>query len=217
MLDRGIDQASGLRRSMPPRGGPVLPVAGGGEHPEFVVRLAQALADGGTRVTVVSDFDAVLAQLARSRPRSALQALHAREAGPELDRLAAISARSALTLVAVDAGRLARGLALPANEAVVLAGADAESLAAAYARIKALVGLGSIRDVRTLFGRGSGGAPARDGHERLARIASRFLGVDLAFGGSAPDSVSPGDYRRLAEELADWVRGGVRETAWQPH
>jgi hypothetical protein len=217
MLDRGDDQASGLRRSMPRRGGPVLPVAGAGEHPEFVVRLAQALADAGTRVTVVSDFDAVIEQLARARPRRGLEALHSLQVGTDLHRLPAIAERSALTLVAVDDGRLARGLALPASEAVVLAGADTEALATAYARIKALVGLASIRDVRTLFGRGSGGAPARRGHERLAQTAARFLGVDLAFGGAAPDSVSPGDYRRLAEELADWACGRGQGAAWQPH
>jgi hypothetical protein len=31
MLERGVDQATGLRRSMTPHGGPVLPVAGAGE------------------------------------------------------------------------------------------------------------------------------------------------------------------------------------------
>jgi len=216
MLDRGDDQASGLRRSMPRRGGAVLPVAGAGEHPEFVVRLAQAFADGGTRTAVVSDFDAVLEQLAQGRPRNRLTAIHSMQAGTDLLRLSTIAARADVVLVAVDDGRLARGLALPASEAVVLAGADPEALATAYARIKALVGLGSIRDVCTLFGRGSGGAPARMGHERLAQTAARFLGVDLAFGGAAPDTLMPGAYRRLADDLADWARGRGG-AAWRPH
>ncbi|HYF57601.1 MAG TPA: hypothetical protein VEA81_01445 [Burkholderiaceae bacterium] len=216
MLDRGDDQASGLRRSMPRRGGPVLPVAGAGEHPDFVVRLAQALADGGLRVAVVSDFDAVLEQLAQGRPRRGLLGLHSLQAGTGLHRLPAISERSELTLVAVDDTRLARGLALPSSEAVVLAGADTESLATAYARIKAMVGLGSIRDVCALFSRGSGGAPARRGHERLAQTAARFLGVDVAFGGAAPDTSMPSAYRRLADDLALWARGREGAT-WRPH
>lgn len=216
MLDRGVDQASGLRRSMPRRGGPVLPVAGAGEHPEFVVRLAQAFADGGARTAVVSDFDAVLEQLGQGRARPGLTALHSTRAGAALERLPTLATRHDVVLVAVDDGRLARGLALPAREAVVLAGADTEALATAYARIKALVGLGAIRDVCTLFGRGSGGAPARLGHQRLAQTAARFLGVDLAFGGAAPDTSTPGAYRRLADDLADWARGRG-EAAWQPH
>jgi len=138
------------------------------------------------------------------------------QAGTDLLRLSTIAARADVVLVAVDDGRLARGLALPASEAVVLAGADTEALATAYARIKALVGLGSIRDVCTLFGRGSGGAPARMGHERLAQTAARFLGVDLAFGGAAPDTLMPGAYRRLADDLADWARGRGG-AAWRPH
>lgn len=216
MLDRGDDQASGLRRSMRHRGGAVLPVAGAGEHPDFVVRLAQAFADGGMRTTVVSDFDAVLDGFARARPRARLTALHSLQAGDALGRLPVLASRADVVLVAVDDGRLARGLALPASEAVVLAGADTESLATAYARIKALVGLGSIRDVCTLFGRGSGGAPARLGHARLAQTAARFLGVEIAFGGAAPDASMPQAYRRLADDLADWARGRG-EAAWQSH
>jgi hypothetical protein len=217
MLERGHDQASGLRRSMPRRSGTVLPVAGAGEHPEFVGRLAQALCDGGMKVTVVSDFDAVLEHLASGRARGGLTAMHSSRAGVDLQRLPAISERAALTLVAVDDGRLARGLALPANEAVVLAGADTEALATAYTRIKALVGRGAIRDVCTLFDRGTAGAPARLGHERLAQTAARFLGVELAFGGAAPDTTSPGDYRRLADDLAQWARGCGEGAAWRPH
>jgi hypothetical protein len=217
MLERGDDQASGLRRSMPRRGGPVLPVAGAGEHPEFVGRLAQALCDGGMKVMVLSDFESVLEHLATGRTRIGLSAMHSRQAGGELQRLAAISERAELTLVAVDDGRLARGLALPVNEAVVLAGADTEALATAYTRIKALVGRGAIRDVCTLFERGTAGAPARRGHERLAQTASRFLGVELAFGGAAPDTAAPSAYRRLAEDLAHWARGHAREATWRPH
>lgn len=217
MLDRREDQASGLRRSMPRPGGPVLPLAGAGEHPDFVVGLARAFADAGTVVTVVSDFDSVLAQLARGRARHGLTAMPSVEAGEALERLPMIAARSALTLVAVDDGRLARGLAVPASEAVVLSGADTESLATAYARIKALVGLGSIRDVVTLFGRGSGGAPARHGHARLASTAARFLGVELAFGGAAPDAPVAGAWRRLAEDLTDWTRDCGGRAAWRTH
>jgi hypothetical protein len=217
MLDRGNDQAAGLRRAMPSRGAPVLPVAGAGEHPDFVVRLAQALADNGTRVAVVSDFDAVVDQLARARSRHGLTAIHSMQAGDDLRRLAAIAARAELTLVAVDDRRLARGLALPASEAVVLAGADTEALATAYARIKAMVGLGSIRAVCALFGRGTGRASARLGHERLAQTVHRFLGVDLAFGGAAPDTTLPAAYRRLADDLADWACGQREGTTWRPH
>jgi hypothetical protein len=217
MLDRGDDQASGLRRSMTHRAGAVLPVAGAGEQPDLVVRLAQALADGGTRVTVVSDFDAVIDAFQRSRPRSRLSVLHSRQAGDGLQRLSAIAGRAELTLVAVDDGRLARGLAVPASEAVVLSGADTEGLATAYARIKALVGLGSIRDVCTMFGRGSGGAPARLGHQRLAQTAARFLGVELAFGGAAPDTSVASDYRRLADDLADWACVRTEGKPWRPH
>ncbi|MFZ4759401.1 MAG: hypothetical protein ACOYLX_14670 [Burkholderiaceae bacterium] len=217
MLDAGQDQASGLRRSMPRRGCPVLPVAGAGEHPEFVVRLAQAIADRGTKVTVISDFDEVLTRIAQSRQRPGLAALPASQAGDDLERLASFAERAGLVLVAVDDARIARGLALPSTEAVVLAGADPEALATAYARIKALVGLGSIREVCTLFGRGSGGAPARLGHQRLAQTASRFLGVDLAFVGAAPDTAVPSAYRRLADDLADWARARGEGVAWRPH
>jgi hypothetical protein len=197
---------------MPRRGGPVLPVAGAGEHPEFVGRLAQALCDGGMKVTVVSDFDGVLDHLAKGRQRQGLSAIHSQLAGTDLQRLMAISEQAELTLVAVDDARLARGLSLPVSEAVVLAGADTEALATAYTRIKALVGLGSIRGVCTLFERGSAGAAARRGHERLASTASRFLGVDLSFGGAAPDTASPSAYRRLADDLAQWARGHERGT-----
>jgi hypothetical protein len=217
MLERGVDQASGLRRSMPATGGPVLPVAGAGEHPECAVRLAIALADAGTTLTVVSDFEAVLQGLSRERSRAGLRAVHSQALGPGLQGLAGLSARSALTLVAVDDLRLARGLGLPATEAVVLSGADTEAIATAYARIKALVGLGAIRDVCTLFDRGTGGAPARHGHLRLARAAARFLGVELAFGGAAPDAPVPGAWRRLAEDLAEWSRECGGRTAWRPH
>lgn len=217
MLDRGNDQAAGLRRAMPPRGGPLLPVAGAGEYPDFVVQLAQALADNGTRVTVVSDFDAVIDQLARARPRRGLTAIPSVQAGDDLQRLVSIAARAELTLVAVDDRRLARGLALPASEAVVLAGADTEALATAYARIKAMVGLGSIRAVCALFGRGTGGASARRGHERLAQTVHRFLGVDLAFGGAAPDTALPAAYKRLADDLAEWACGRGEGATWRPH
>jgi hypothetical protein len=217
MLDRREDQASGLRRFMPRPGGPMLPLAGAGEYPEFVVGLARAYADAGTSVTVVSDFDSVLAQLAEGRARHRLTALHSAAAGDALERLPVIAAGSALTLVAVDDRRLARGLAVPASEAVVVAGADTESLATAYARIKALVGLGSIRDVVTLFGRGSGGAPARHGHARLASTAARFLGVELAFGGAAPDAPVAGAWRRIAEDLTDWAHDCAGRTAWRAH
>lgn len=217
MLDRGMDQAAGLRRAMPRRGGPVLAVAGAGEHPECVVRLAQALADGGVPVAVVSDFDTVIDRLRGGRPRTGLRAIPARQAGPGLQGLQEIAGHAALTLVAVDDARLARGLALPASEAVVLSGADAEGLATAYARIKAMVGLGSIREVCAVFGRGTGGAPARLGHERLAQAVRRFLGVDLAFAGAAPDSPMAGAYRRIADDLADWARGREERSTWRPH
>lgn len=217
MLDRGMDQAAGLRSAMPRRGGTVLAVAGAGEHAECVVRLAQALADGGVPVAVVSDFDAVIDRLRVARPRERLRAIHALHAGPELQGLAEIAERAALVLVAVDDARLARGLALPATEAVVLSGADAEGLATAYARIKALVGLGSIREVCAVFGRGTGGAPARRGHERLAQTVRRFLGVDLAFAGAAPDASMTAAYRRLADDLTDWARGRGERSTWRPH
>ncbi len=216
MLEAGNDQASGLRRSLPRRGGAVLPVAGAGEHPECVLRLAQAFADGGSRTLVVSDFDALVDGLARGRPRARLAALHSTDTGPGMQRLASLASRNDVVLVAVDDGRIACGLALPASEALVLSGADTESLATAYTRIKALVGLGSIRDVCTVFGRGSGGAPARLGHARLAQTAARFLGVDLAFGGAAPDGPMPHAYRRLAEDLTEWARGRG-EAAWRSH
>jgi hypothetical protein len=216
MLEHGIDQAAGLRRSLPGRGGAVLPVAGAGEHPECVVRLAQAFADRGSRTTVVSDFGALVEALAGGRPRARLTALRSTDTGDGMHRLQALASRSDVVLVAVDDDRIAGGLALPAREALVLAGADAEALATAYARIKALVGLGSIRDVCTLFGRGSGGAPARQGQARLARTAARFLGVDLACVGAAPDAPMPHAYRRLADDLADWARARG-ETAWRSH
>jgi hypothetical protein len=217
MLERGHDQASGLRRSLPRRAGALLPVAGAGEHAECVVRLAQAFADGGSRTTVVSDFDALVDAFAHGRARARLTVLHSLDAGAGLHRLETLARRSDLVLVAVDDARIARGLALPATEAVVLSGADTEALATAYARIKALVGRGAIREVCTLFGRGSGGAPARRGHARLAQTAARFLGVELAFGGAAPDDGSrAGAYRRLADDLGDWARGRG-EASWRSH
>lgn len=215
MLERGLDQASGLRRSLRRRGGPVLAVAGAGEHADVVGRIAQALADGGLPVTLVTDFDAVMDVVACARPRPGLVAYRSHGGDDAMRRIGQLAQRSALTLAAVDDGRLARGLALPASDALVLAGADDEALATAYARIKALVGLGSIREVRTVFGPGAGGAPARLGHARLAGAAARFLGVDLEFGGAAPDTPAPSAYRRLADELAAWVRGG-EGAAWSP-
>jgi hypothetical protein len=217
MLDRGMDQAAGLRRAMPRRGGRVLPVAGAGEHPECLVRLAQALADGGTALSVVSDFDSVIERLRSRRPRPGLRAIRTEHTGRGLDGLAAIAERATLTLVVVDDARLARGLALPATEAVVLSGTDTEALATAYARIKAMVGLGAIRDVCTVFGHGSGVSSARLGHARLAQTVRRFLGVDLAFAGAAPDLPMAGAYRRLAEDLADWTRGLNERSVWRPH
>ena len=205
MLDHGQDQASGLRRSMNPAGGRLLPVAGAGEHPGFVSRLAQSLCDGGLRIALVSDFDQELAQLAQGRHRNGLMARHTLQLGPDLRLLDSVCEQVDLTLVAVDDRRLVRGLNLPVNEAVVLAGAGPEAIATAYARIKAMVGFGSVREVCTLFERGSSSASARNGHERLAQAASRFLGIDLAFGGAAPAAAVPGGYRRLADDLADWA------------
>lgn len=215
MLERGLDQASGLRRSLRRRGGPVLAVAGAGEHPDVVGRLAQALADGGVPVVLVSDFATVIDVVAGGRPRAALLAIGPDAGDDAMRRIGALAQRAALTLAAVDDRRLAHGLALPAADALVLAGADDEALATAYARIKALVGLGSIRGVRTVFGRGAGGAPARAGHARLAGAAARFLGVDVGFGGAAPDTTAPSAYRGLARELAAWTRidAGV---PWSP-
>jgi hypothetical protein len=214
MLERGVDQASGLRRSLRIRSGPVLAVAGAGEHAGTVGRIAQALADRGLRVTLVTDFDAVMDGVAAARSRPGLVAYRAHRGDDAMRGIGLLAQRSTLTLAAVDDVRLARGLALPASDALVLAGADDEALATAYARIKALVGLGSVREVRTVFGPGAGGAPARRGHARLAGAASRFLGVDLEFGGSAPDTPAPGAWRRLAEELAAWARGGEQGAAW---
>jgi hypothetical protein len=217
MLERGVDQATGLRRSMTPRGGPVLPVAGAGEHPGFVARLAQALCDGGLRVALVSDFDDVLEQISRGQPRRDLAAMHSLEVGSGLQRLGVISASADLTLVAVDDARLARGLTMRASEAIVLSSSDTQAIATAYARIKALVGLGSVRDVCTLFDRGSASAEVRLGHDRLAQTAWRFLGIDIAYGGAAPDISMPGGYRRLADDLADWSRNRSGRWTGLPH
>jgi hypothetical protein len=237
MLEPGIDQASGLRRSMEPANGTrtppsraasapspdgraraaMLPVVGAGEHAECAVRLAQALADGGARILVVSDHDAVLQGLALGRARPGLSALHASRLGGVLPRPEAIDPGVDWVLAAVDDERLVRGPALAAGEAVVLVGADTEGLATAYARIKALVGLGAVRDVCTLFARGSGGAPARLGHQRLARAASRFLGIELAFGGAAPDAAGASAYRRLADDVTHWARRRAEGSAWVPH
>lgn len=200
------------------QGGPVLPVAGSGEHAGFIVRLAQTLADGGLQVALVSDFDADLELFAMGRPRKNLAACHTLQVGPGMRYLSDISEHADLTLVAVDDTRLARGLLLKASEAVVMAGAGPEAIATAYARIKAMVGPGTIREVCTLFERGSAGTPARRGHDRLAQTVSRFLGVELAFGGSAPDLTMPGAYRRLADDLADWARfRSTRQPIGLPH
>ena len=185
MLERGVDQATGLRRSMTPHGGPVLPVAGAGEHPAFVARLAQALCDGGLRVALVSDFDDVLEQIKRGQPRRELAAMHSLEVGSGLQRLGIISASADLTLVAVDDARLARGLTMRASEAIVLASSDTQAIATAYARIKALVGLGSVRDVCTLFDRGSASADVRLGHDRLAPADLQIVGEPGAGGPGA--------------------------------
>jgi hypothetical protein len=217
MLDREVDQASGLRRSMSRRRGRVLPIAGAGDDPGVVVRLAQALADVGSEVTVVSDLESVVDGFQRARSRRGLVAMPSWQAGCDLERLPTIAEHCDLTLVAVDDRRLAEGLELRSCGAVVFSGADAESLATAYARIKALVGLGSIREVCTVFDRGSGGAPARRGHARLAQTAARFLGVNLAFGGAVPDTTAPGAYRALAADLAEWARSGDAEVTWRTH
>ena len=55
-----------------------------------------------------------------------------------------------------------------------------------------------------------------DSEVEYFRNTLEFLGVDLAFGGAAPDTSTPGAYRRLADDLADWARGRG-EAAWQPH
>jgi len=215
MLDPRDDQASGLRRSMSRRGGQVLALVGAGEHPQLAGRLARALADGGTVLTLVSDFEGLLEDLARAAPRARLSSIHSRQSGDVVHGLATVAGRGALTLFAVDDERLARGPALPASEAVVLACADTEALATAYTRIKALVGHGSVNDVCTLFG--PGGAPARRGHERLERMAERFLGVGLAFGGAAPDPARAGAWRRLADGVADWAFSSKGGAGWRPH
>jgi len=168
MLDLRDDQASGLRRSMSRRRGPVLALLGAGEQPQLAGRFARALAEGGT----------------------------------------------GLTLVAVDDERLARGSALPACEALVLARADTEGLATAYARIKVLVGRSEVGEVCMLFG--AGGVPARRGHERLERMAQRFLGVGLAFGGAAPHPARSGAWRRLADGVADWAFSSKGGAGWRP-
>jgi len=215
MLDTRDDQASGLRRSMPRRAGQVLALVGAGEHPQLAGRLAQALADGGSALTLVSDFDELLEYIGRSARRAGLSSMHSRQAGDALHRRSALAGRGVLTLFAVDDERLAHGPALPASEAVVLACADTEGLATAYARIKALVGRGAVMDVCTLFG--AGRVPARLGHERLERMAERFLGVGLAFGGAAPHPARAGEWRRLADGVADWARSNRGGDGWRPH
>ena len=210
MLDRRHDQASGLRRSMSGRAGRVLALVGAGEHPQLAGRLAEALADGGTVSRLISDVDGLLEHLARGAPRPGLSSMHARQAVGVPHHRTPGAGRGALTLFAVDDARLARGPLLHVSEAVVLACADTEGLATAYARIKALVGHGSVSEVCTLFG--PGGAPARRGHERLERMVDRFLGVGLAFGGVAPHPARAGAWRRLAEGVADWAfssKGGA--------
>lgn len=215
MLDLRDDQASGLRRSMSRRGGRVLVLVGAGEHPQLAGRLARALADGGTLLTLVSDFDGVLAQLALGGPCAGLSSMHSRQAGDALHRLPSGAGRGGLTLFAVDDARLARGPALPSREAVVLACADTEGLATAYTRIKALVGRGAVDEVCTLFG--PGGTLAHRGHARLERMAERFLGVGLAFGGAAPHPARTGAWRRLADGVADWAFSSKGGAAWRPH
>ena len=218
MLEPGHDQASGLRRFMSRRTAQILPVAGSGEHPGYVVRLAQSLCDTGLRVALVTDFDQELEQAMQGRPRKGFVALHAIEIGHGLSALTTLSEQCDITLVAVDDARLARGLSLPAHEAVVVSGSGPEAIATSYARIKALVGLGSIREVCTLFDRVSAGEAARSGHRRLAQATSKFLGVDLAFVGAAPEPWGPGGYRPLAEALADWTRYRIPRTpACLPH
>jgi len=217
MLDASIDQASGLRRSLRRRRGPILPVAGAGEFPDFVGRLARALSDEGMAVAVVSDFDALLEELLRGRARRGLLAVHALHAGVDLQQLDEIAQSSELTLVAVDDRRLARGLSLSAQEAVVVAGTQTEQLATAYARVKALAGPGSIRDVCALFERGTAELDARRGHRRLAATASRFLGVEVAFGGAARAGLGCEGYRKLAQDLSAWAAERCSEGPWRRH
>jgi hypothetical protein len=218
MLEPGLDQASGLRRFMEQRTERILPVAGCAEHPGYAVRIAQSLCDAGLRVTLVSDFDQELDFAAQCRSRKGFSAMHALQMGHAMRDLSALSSQADLTLVAVDDARLARGLTLGAHEAVVLTGADPQAIATAYARIKALVGLGPVREVRTLFDRCSAGEPAQQGHRRLAQAVTRFLGVDLSFGGAAPEPWAPGGYRPIAEALDDWSRFRTpRRSACLPH
>lgn len=218
MLEQGVDQASGLRRFMDRAAARILPVAGCSEHPGYAVRVAQSLCDAGLRVNLVSDFDQELELAAQGRSRKGFTALHALQIGLALRDLSSLSAQADLTLVAVDDARLARGLKMGAQEAVVLTAADPQAIATAYARIKALVERGSVRAVRTLFDRASAGADAEQGHRRLAQATARFLEVDLSFGGAAPEPWAPAGFKPIAQALDDWSRYCTpRRPACLPH
>jgi len=217
MRDRAADQASGLRQVMAHRRqGPVALVnlLGAGEHVDLLTRLVQVWADGGDRITVITDFDAVFSQLSDNRRRFSLTILHAVQLGLSRAAIERLARQSDLTVLALDDNRLARGCDLPACAQLVLSGTSPEDVATAYVRLKACAGFGSPAEVCTLFDRGSAQTVALSAHQRLAHAASRFLGLRLACAGVAPQGASIGDWQRLAVSIGRWA--GQRSVVDQP-
>jgi MinD-like ATPase involved in chromosome partitioning or flagellar assembly len=110
------------------------------------------------------------------------------------------------------------------DEAMLVCGTDAQSVAQAYARIKTMYTLHGLDRFRVMFTRVGSLDEAAAAHRRLAAAAERFLHAQLAFGGAiearsalgqvdlarasvsraAADSRAACAFERLAASCLDW-------------
>lgn len=210
MPEATLDQASGLRRVMAQSlqaQAAIVNLLGAGDHPAILARLVQIWADEGLKVTVITDFDRVFQVLHANRRRFGLTVLHALESGLARHGIERLAAESDLTVLALDDNRLARGVDGPDAIRLVLSGTSTESVATAYARLKATAGLGSSPEVCTLFDRSSVPDAAMIAHRRFALAANRFLGICPACAGMAPEATDRDAWKQLASEIGRWATG----------
>jgi flagellar biosynthesis protein FlhG len=117
---------------------------------------------------------------------------------PDLIVVNAPAERSLLTCTLVQDALLGR-------EVVVLAGADSESITAAYLQIKSLVSKLRRTDFRVVVSGAQSAEAARRSFANLAQTAQNFLSARLSYGGFVPAGAAQDlALRRLALRSSEW-------------
>ncbi len=232
VFELGRDQASGLRGLFAPAPLSLLPLGcatGDACDRRGAMALARALQRAGRRPLLIDLLDGEPPARGDEHDARALSNEGGTDVvriagcrllahGADADDLVALSLslyqrglRCGLAcdvvLVAAEPLRLADLAAGLTGRLVLLARADAASLAQVYAQIKA-VGLAYDLSHHVVAYQAAVSADsARLAHRRLAGTAARFLDTQLDFGGSiAPGASDTGTWDRLAADALRWVR-----------